>query len=170
MAEEDVLVLIRELCRVMLYLANRDMMHGDIKPSNVMVGTDGRIKLLDFGLARPFADPPLMAGDETFLSPVYAAPEGFYEEGGVDVRSDVYSLGATAFYAATGERPYPPGDVESILAAKTAGAPPRIRTVMPDLSRGLDDLVAGMLRRDAAERPGVKGVKERVEAMRASGV
>lgn len=164
MSEFDVLVLIRELCRVMVYLAERDMMHGDIKPSNIMIGVDGRIKLVDFGLARSFADEAGSGDDEeAVLSPIYAAPESFYEGGVVDVRSDIYSLGATAFYAAAGQDPFPHGEVDEIVQAKVTASIPHLRSVRAELSDELDELIAAMLSREPQDRPALGELKSRVE-------
>ncbi len=162
MSELDAWILVRELCRVMVYLAERDMMHGDIKPSNIMIGVDGRIKLVDFGLARSFAD----EGDseeEAVLSPMYAAPESFYEGGVVDVRSDIYSLGAAAFYAAAGKAPFPHGEVDAILRTKASTSAPRLRHIRSELSGDLDELIAQMLSRDPQDRPSLQELKARVE-------
>lgn len=164
MSEFDVLALIRELSRVVGYLAERDMMHGDIKPSNIMIGVDGRIKLVDFGLTRSLAD-YAGAGDEeeAVLSPIYAAPEGFYEGAVLDVRSEVYSLGAAAFYAACGEDPFAHGEVDAIVQAKASGSAPRVRFVRPELSGNLDELVAEMLSREPQDRPALQKLQARVE-------
>ncbi|MFW5802780.1 MAG: protein kinase domain-containing protein [Verrucomicrobiota bacterium] len=166
MSEFDVIVLIRELCRVVAYLAERDMMHGDIKPSNIMIGVDGRIKLVDFGLVRSFADGEGKENDdEAVLSPIYAAPESFFEGIVPDVRSEIYSLGAAAFYAACGEDPFPHGDVDAIVRTKASESAPRVRFIRPELSEELDELIAEMLSREPEDRPDLQQLKAQVERL-----
>ncbi len=95
-----------QICRAMHFLSvqkPRPIVFRDTKPSNIMITRDGRVKLIDFGIARFFKDEQ---DEDTYVygTPGYAAPEQ-YGTGQTDVRSDLFSLGATLYYCLAGEHP-----------------------------------------------------------------
>ncbi len=95
-----------QICRAMHFLnvqRPRPIVFRDLKPSNIMISRDGRVKLIDFGIARFFKEEKI---EDTFVygTPGYAAPEQ-YGTGQTDVRSDIFSLGATLHHALTGRSP-----------------------------------------------------------------
>jgi serine/threonine protein kinase len=95
-----------QICRAMLFLSvqkPRPIVFRDMKPSNIMIAHDGRVKLIDFGIARFFKEDRT---EDTYVygTPGYAAPEQ-YGTGQTDVRSDLFSLGATLYHCLTGEHP-----------------------------------------------------------------
>jgi TolB-like protein/Tfp pilus assembly protein PilF/predicted Ser/Thr protein kinase len=107
------------------------VIHGDIKPENVMLQPDGRVKLLDFGIARRLADEtvtltlqstaPPEARPEIAGTLAYMAPEQFHGET-VDARSDLFSLGTVLYELAAGHRPHP-GPTSSSLMAQILNDP-----------------------------------------------
>jgi serine/threonine protein kinase len=95
-----------QICRAMHFLSvqkPQPIVFRDLKPSNIMISRDGRVKLIDFGIARFFKEEKL---EDTFVygTPGYAAPEQ-YGSGQTDVRSDIFSLGATLHHCLTGRNP-----------------------------------------------------------------
>ena len=95
-----------QICRAMHFLSvqkPRPVVFRDMKPSNIMIAHDGRVKLIDFGIARFFKEE---RNEDTYVygTPGYAAPEQ-YGTGQTDVRSDLFSLGATLYRCLTGEHP-----------------------------------------------------------------
>jgi serine/threonine protein kinase len=100
--EEQVMVWARQICDVLHYLHSHDppVIYRDLKPSNIMIDTKDRVKLVDFGIARLYQDD----GDNTHVvSQGYSPPEQYW--GGADPRSDVYALGATMHFLLTGDEP-----------------------------------------------------------------
>ncbi len=101
-SEEQVLEWSVQICKVLNYLHTHDppVIYRDLKPSNVMIDTLGRVKLVDFGIARQYRDD----SDNTHVvSAGYSPPEQYW--GAAEPRSDVYALGATMSFLLTGQEP-----------------------------------------------------------------
>ncbi|MEW6325786.1 MAG: protein kinase, partial [Nitrospirota bacterium] len=98
-----------QLCQGLAYAHRQKVVHRDIKPANVMLGQDGRVKIMDFGLAKVVSD---ALADRTSVkgTPLYMAPEQVTGDQ-VDQQSDIYSLGCTLYRMATGRPPFTGGDL-----------------------------------------------------------
>ena len=133
--------------------------HRDVKPSNILVGQDGQVKLSDFGIARAEQDASLTATGLVTGSPAYISPEvaSGRPAGGA---SDVWSLGATAYHALTGHPPYDVGDnVLGALYRIVHEDPP------PLLDGGwLTPFVTAAMTRDPAQRWSMAEVAEFLHA------
>ncbi len=115
------------------------LVHRDIKPSNIMITPDGNVKLLDMGLARALDDETGLTRANTVLGTLdYASPEQLRDAAKADVRSDLYSVGCTMYFAVAGTAPFEGGDmINKIfkqrmedpppLEDRCAGCPPRLR-------------------------------------------
>ena len=122
------------------------LVHRDLKPSNVLVAPDGP-RVIDFGVARAAERMSISTSHGTVGTPAYMAPEQAHEGARASAASDVYSLGATLVFAATGHPPYRGDTVMDVLA--------RLATEEPDLSAlpaELAPLVAACMRREPAQR------------------
>jgi serine/threonine protein phosphatase PrpC len=137
------------LAKAVYALNRRDIVHRDIKPDNVMLATDGSLRLLDLGVARL---PGLEAAPDEAIpgTPSYMAPELFDGQAG-DARSDVYALGVTLYRLFSGHYPY--GEVEAFSRPRFAKRA-ALNQHRPDLPVWLDVLLARATAVEPAQRVG----------------
>ena len=152
------------------------VLHRDLKPGNVALTSDGRPKILDFGLAL-LVSGEAMTGRLTQAGTVmgslaYMAPEQLAGEE-EDARTDVYALGATLFELATGQRPFSQERPQALMFAIINTPAPSLRSFRPDAPDDLDDLIASCLEKDRARRPAsaatVAEVLRQLPAIQSSG-
>ena len=104
--ERTALKITRDLLSALQYAHEKNVVHRDIKPSNILFDREGKSKLTDFGLAKAEApDPQFMNHGTTVGTPHYMAPEQARGDA-LDIRADLYALGATLYHAVTGRTPY----------------------------------------------------------------
>jgi len=154
----EAMALVRELARALGAAHARGIYHRDIKPENVLLARDGSAKLADFGIAR-LAEGPRDARETAagliFGTPHYMSPEqaaGQRQDG----RSDVYALGVLLFELLTGAPPYLGASATHVLAAHLLSPVPHLpaQGSHGPIPPALADLVARMMAKTAAERPG----------------
>jgi eukaryotic-like serine/threonine-protein kinase len=124
-----------------------DVLHRDVKPSNVLVGADGRVVLTDFGIARREGDPRITATGRVIGSPGYIAPELAQGTSRASPAADLWSLGATLYTAVEGRPPYQEDSILALLAAAQTKDPAPMRNAGP-----LTSVIHGLMARDPAER------------------
>ncbi len=138
------------------------ILHRDLKPANIMLTTDGRVKVLDFGLAKLREAPVADAGASTTTAavtdrhvmlgtPYYMSPEQA-ENGPLDARSDVFALGVILYEMATGRRPFGGGSPLSIVTAILRDTPPPITDLNALAPAALSDIVRRCLAKDPSLR------------------
>lgn len=126
------------------------VLHRDIKPSNCFVDADGSIKVGDFGLSIPASG---RSADGTFMgTPQFASPEQLRGDA-LDVRSDIYAVGATLHYLLTGAPPFEGSDFTTLIDRIKHEASPMVHKVRSGVPAALSTLIARCLAKDPADRP-----------------
>jgi serine/threonine-protein kinase len=131
------------------------LVHRDIKPANLLVDRRGAAKVLDLGIVRFAHDDThsRVNGADVILGTIdYLAPEQAEDCSRVDVRADIYALGATLYFLLAGHPPYPVADARQKLAAKRAVDPPPIHRLRPDVPEDFSALLCRLMARDPVAR------------------
>jgi serine/threonine protein kinase len=150
----DVLRLGRELTAGLAAVHSHGLVHRDIKPANVWVESPGgRVKILDFGLARPVRDDARLTQTGVVVgTPAYMSPEQA-RGAEVDQRSDLFSLGCILYRACTGVEPFRGPDTLSVLTALAVDVPTPAHELNPAVPRALSGLVTQLLAKRPEDRP-----------------
>ena len=133
-----------------LHVAHRKgIIHGDVKPANVLVTEEGRVKLTDFGMARLASrdtkDTPLLG------TPAYWCPEQILGKP-QDARSDIFSLGIVLYEIVTGKRPFDAESLQAICQKVMSATPLPLSQINASLPAGLNELVMSCLEKDPGRR------------------
>jgi predicted Ser/Thr protein kinase len=107
-----------QVCRALAYASRHGVIHRDVKPANIVITDENRAVLVDFGLARAEESDSLVTNaGMTVGTPHYMPPEQIRGERAIDIRADLYALGATLFHMLTGQPPFPVGSLAEVLAS-----------------------------------------------------
>jgi serine/threonine protein kinase len=137
------------------------IVHRDVKPDNILLAPDGRVKLTDFGIAR-VPDVALTRDGQFLGTPAYAAPEAI-ARGEYSHRGDLFSLAAVTFEALCGVRPFPGDDAVTVSYAVVNDTPKSPSTLAHGIPVGVDDVFLRALSKEAGERHG--SAREFAEAL-----
>lgn len=152
-AEKRALELAAEALDALAYIHRHKLIHRDIKPENFLIAQDGRLKICDFGLAKSQEVEEKGAREGyTLGTPYYMSPEQIAGERILDIRSDLYSLGATLFYLLTGRHVFEAKEMRSVMRQHLVAPPPAPGSIVPGLSRGTDQIVLKLLEKDRRRR------------------
>lgn len=153
MPPERAVHIITEVARALDRAHAHHLVHGDVKPSNFLLGRDGTVLLADFGLARSTEDrTPWGENGVVLASAAFASPEVLRGKA-ADARADVYSLGCALFRLLTGKPPFfDAGSKDAVVDCQLHREPPRVTRYAPWLPPGIDDVVATAMAKDPAAR------------------
>src|SRR4051812_33016203 len=132
------------------YAFRNHLIHRDIKPGNILIDRKGVARILDLGLARFINDHgdqlTIKYDDKIVLGTAdYVAPEQVANSHSVDIRADIYALGATFYFLLAGHPPFPTGTVSQKLLWHRTKDPTPIRQIRPDVPEGLANIVGKMM-------------------------
>jgi len=126
-----------------------NVIHRDIKPANLMMSASGEVKILDFGIAKALDAKKDLTGQTVLGTPYYMSPEQAMGQT-IDARTDVYSLGITAFHLLTGKRPFEAKSKVDVMLMQVKNPLPDIR----QLVSGVDERVVQLIEKMTAKQPG----------------
>ena len=135
------------ICRVLVEANKHNVIHRDIKPQNIMLGKGMAIKLADLGLAKYLdnSETDLTLPNTGMGTPNYMAPEQFSDAKSVDVRADIYALGATFYQLITGKPPFSGNSAEEIIKNVVVGNYQRPEVFNPSLDKRISDIIDKMI-------------------------
>lgn len=159
LALSDTLWIGRQIAEALDALHRAGWMHGDIKPSNILVAPNGHATLIDLGFARRLDQRMLIAGEPILqLTLGYAAPELYLEECQVTPAADFYSLGVCLYEALTGQRLFAYQTPDQITRAHLEEIPTELRQLNPLVPVNTARMIMRLLAKDPTARPAARTV------------
>lgn len=147
--EAETVAVLRGVLRALEAAHERRVLHRDVKPANVLLGSDGMVKLTDFGLGGRLREEAERPNGRSSGTPLYMAPEVLAGQS-ANIASDLWSVGVLAYHMLTGRPPFEGETLGDVVAAVREALPAPIG---PSVSLGLEAWVLGCLAREPARRP-----------------
>ena len=163
--EADALKFASRICDALAHMHERGIVHRDLKPQNIMVCTDGTLRIMDFGIAKAAEGRRITFTGFTPAvgTPDYMAPEQVKGKRG-DERTDIYSLGAILYEMATGALPFPGENPFVIMNARVTGDPVAPRKHNPNISPAVEEIILHAMAREPDDRyPNVAALKAELD-------
>ncbi|HXN36107.1 MAG TPA: protein kinase [Opitutaceae bacterium] len=160
--EAEAVAYASEICDALDYLHANGIVHRDLKPQNIMVCSDGSLRLFDFGIARVEKARRLtfVGLTPTLGTPDYISPEQVRGKRG-DHRSDIYSLGAILYEMVTGSTPFEGESPYVVMNARVTGDPEAPRKLNPEIRTALEEVILHAMERDPKLRYETAGAMKR---------
>ncbi|HBE72432.1 MAG TPA: hypothetical protein DDW52_30220, partial [Planctomycetaceae bacterium] len=152
LSSSEAVNVLQQAASALVYAHELGIVHRDIKPSNMMLTREGKLKILDFGLAMVSKGLNNQNQKNMFMgTPEYMSPEQIQNADSVDGRSDLYSLGATLFFLLTGRAMFS-GQKMQVATAQLRQHPPALTKVRPDIDLRLDAVFQKLVSKSADDR------------------
>lgn len=150
---DEAIAIIGQVLDVLEFAHSRGISHRDIKPSNIMIDEHGRVKVIDFGIAKGETDPSMTAVNAYAGTPDYMAPEQFGSSEDTNYAlADIYAVGVTFYEMLCGELPFEAKDLFAIRDAKMFQEPTNPRRFRPDMSKHLEHVILKAMSREPGTR------------------
>jgi eukaryotic-like serine/threonine-protein kinase len=163
----EALAAFEQVAAGLTYIHQNHLIHRDIKPGNILIEPTGRAKLADLGLIKDLESQTMLTVSRMGLGTMeYSAPEQFDDAKHVDVRSDIYGLGAALYVALTGRFPFGPGSQMRVLMHKLEHQFIPISQLLEGVRPALEQLINRSLHPDPAQRPA--SIREFLTEMRST--
>src|SRR5262245_11029154 len=171
MDEERALLIGQQVGRALDHAYRNNLVHRDLKPENILITRDGIAKVCDLGLAK-LEDNPQQDGTHRMGTPDYISPEQARGDANVDIRSDLYSLGATLYHMLVGRPPFEGVTSNAVISKHLTDLPTPVTRLDPSISRLTDVVVLRLLqkrREDRYQTPAefLQKVDEAIKALQA---
>ena len=155
LSPQEAVHVVHQVAAVLVTIAQRGIVHRDIKPDNIMFAADGSAKLTDLGIAKGNGEQDTLVtmAAAVFGTPAYMSPEQARDASSVDCRSDIWSLGVVLYEMLAGKRPYEGKGLGDIVSQLLSPDPfPDIRAAVPDIPSALAALIGEMCAKDREKR------------------
>ncbi|MDF1664189.1 MAG: protein kinase [Planctomycetota bacterium] len=159
MDESDAIEVMVQISRALDHAAKNNLVHRDVKPQNILIDSTGHAKLCDLGLAQTMTtlNGSQSKSGETRNAPLgtphYLSPEQARGEADLDIRSDLYSLGATFFHMVTGRPPFEGQSPMVLMTKHLTEDPEDPKKINSNISKSCSNLILALLEKDRADRP-----------------
>ncbi len=161
---QSILKIMRPVADALAYAHSRGVLHRDVKPSNILIDTEGHVYLTDFGLARiAYSSESTSSHDMMIGSPQYISPEQAKSEP-VDARTDIYSLGIVLYEMFTGQVPFSAETPYGTILAQINEQPRAPRTLNPKIPAAVEQVLLKTIAKDPKNRyPSVREMMRALE-------
>ncbi len=153
---EEAAPILHQICQGLSAAHSENVVHRDLKPQNILLSPDGRVRIMDFGLARSFDDTGMTQTGGILGTPAYMSPEQALGQHG-DIRSDIFSFGVIAYELLTGQLPFPSQTLSESLVSRTRGRARPIEVADPSTPPWLACIIMKCLERQPADRYSTTG-------------
>jgi len=147
---EDVQSLMEQICDALSYASKKGVIHSDIKPENIILDTEGKVYLVDFGIART-SSADLTKTMLSMVTPSYTSPERLNGQE-PDIRSDIFALGAVLYEIVSGQKAFQGDTVSTIMKSILYDAPTKAKTISSDIPKEIHYIINRALAKEPEDR------------------
>jgi serine/threonine-protein kinase len=153
-SESEALKIVIQVARALEHAAERGFVHRDVKPKNIMLTNNNIAKLADMGLARETSDVKAAKSEagRAYGTPYYISPEQIRGEVNIDIRADIYSLGATFYHMVTGKLPFEGSTPAAVMHKHLTEPLVPPDHIVPTLSTGVGEVIEAMMAKKPNDR------------------